>query len=101
MNRPPTNARRLTLRQAQILRLVALGLTNGEIGKRMYLSEDTVKSHLWRLFKAMGARSRAHAIAMLLAPHGFLPIHPDRPTLAAAPPPDGAPGLVRAAAVGA
>jgi len=39
----------LTPRERQILRLVALGMTNKEIGKELFISECTVKSHLQRV----------------------------------------------------
>lgn len=49
-------------REMQILYLVALGYTNGAIGGVLYLSADTVKTHLRRLFVKLGARDRAHAV---------------------------------------
>jgi DNA-binding CsgD family transcriptional regulator len=51
-------------RQHEVLSLVANGLSNAEIGVRLQISEETVKSHLHNLFKGMGALNRAHAIAI-------------------------------------
>lgn len=52
----------LTVQQARVVRLIADGLTNREIGDRLFLTEDTVKTHMSRLMKAMGARTRAHVV---------------------------------------
>jgi DNA-binding NarL/FixJ family response regulator len=53
----------LTERQVEILRLVALGLSNGEIAARLHLSEHTVKRHLANLLTKLGLSSRAAAVA--------------------------------------
>lgn len=53
--------RRLTLRQQQLMRLVASGLTNKEIAEELRLSEFTVKSHMSRILKRLGAQSRNEA----------------------------------------
>jgi len=39
------------------------GRSNGEIGRQLALSEDTVKTHARRLFAKLDARDRAHAVA--------------------------------------
>jgi len=39
------------------------GRSNAEIGKELYLSEDTVKTHARRLFRKLGAADRAQAVA--------------------------------------
>ncbi len=54
---------RLHLRETQILELIALGLRNREIGERLFLSEETVKWYLKRLFAKLDVRSRTEAIA--------------------------------------
>jgi DNA-binding NarL/FixJ family response regulator len=54
----------LTARQRQVLCLVACGLSNVEIGGRLYIAEDTVKTILRVMFKQLGARNRAHAVAL-------------------------------------
>jgi DNA-binding NarL/FixJ family response regulator len=59
------NGRRLTLteRELQVLRGMADGKSNAEIGRELFVSEDTVKTHARRLFRKLGARDRAHAVA--------------------------------------
>jgi DNA-binding NarL/FixJ family response regulator len=54
----------LTERELQVLRGMADGKSNAEIGRDLYVSEDTVKTHARRLFRKLGARDRAHAVAV-------------------------------------
>lgn len=54
----------LTERELQVLRGMGRGRSNAEIGKELYLSEDTVKTHARRLFRKLGAADRAQAVAM-------------------------------------
>ena len=54
----------LTERELQVLRGMGRGRSNNEIGKELYLSEDTVKTHARRLFRKLGAADRAQAVAM-------------------------------------
>ncbi|BBB02242.1 putative two-component system response regulator [Actinacidiphila reveromycinica] len=51
----------LTRREAEILTLIAQGLTNPEIADRLFLSKHTVKSHINRIFLKTGSRDRAAA----------------------------------------
>jgi DNA-binding NarL/FixJ family response regulator len=53
----------LTERELQVLHRMADGKSNAEIGRELYVSEDTVKTHARRLFRKLGARDRAHAVA--------------------------------------
>lgn len=53
----------LHCREAQILELVASGLRNREIGERLFLSEETVKWYLKRLYDKLSVRTRTEAIA--------------------------------------
>ena len=53
-----------TERELQILHGMSEGQSNGEIGRELFLSEDTVKTHARRLFQKLGARDRAHAVAL-------------------------------------
>jgi DNA-binding NarL/FixJ family response regulator len=52
----------LTQREAEILALIAGGLTNTEIAARLFLSNHTVKTHISRIFAKTGSRDRAAAI---------------------------------------
>jgi DNA-binding NarL/FixJ family response regulator len=57
---PPPDG--LTQREAEILALIAQGLTNPEIAARLFLSNHTVKTHISRIFAKTGSRDRAAAI---------------------------------------
>ncbi len=52
----------LTEREAEILGLIAVGLTNPEIAARLFVTSHTVKSHINRIFAKTGSRDRAAAI---------------------------------------
>ena len=53
-----------TNREIEVLQLISEGLVNREIGQRLFLSEETVKSHVRHLLAKLQARSRAHAVAI-------------------------------------
>lgn len=55
----------LTARQREILSLVVEGLSNAEIGKRLYLSESTIKQHLRAAYKALGVKNRTEAARLV------------------------------------
>lgn len=55
----------LTEREREVLRLMASGLTNAQIGARLYVSEETVKTHVKKLMRKMGVANRSQAGAML------------------------------------
>ena len=52
----------LTAREAEVLILLASGLSNAEIAQRLFLSHATVKTHINRIFAKTGARDRAQAV---------------------------------------
>lgn len=56
----------LTLREIQILELLSDGQSNKEIGQRLAIADETVKSHLKRLYEKLGAADRAQAVAIAL-----------------------------------
>jgi DNA-binding NarL/FixJ family response regulator len=60
--RPPDPPDGLTQREAEILSLIAQGLTNGEIAERLFLSNHTIKTHINRIFAKTGSRDRVAAI---------------------------------------
>ena len=53
-----------TAREVEVLRLIGDGLANREIGVELFLSEETVKSHVRHILAKLQARSRAHAVAV-------------------------------------
>ncbi|MFD2474256.1 response regulator [Amycolatopsis silviterrae] len=63
MNRMRTPAAALSPREIEVLGLVADGLSNLEISKRLFLSQATVKSHLVHIYTKLGVDSRTAAVA--------------------------------------
>jgi DNA-binding NarL/FixJ family response regulator len=55
---------RLTEREAQVLRLMAEGLTNAEIASQLHVSVETVKTHVGNVLSKLGARDRIQAVIM-------------------------------------
>jgi DNA-binding NarL/FixJ family response regulator len=53
----------LTERELQVLTGMAAGKSNAQIGRDLYLSEDTIKTHARRLFRKLGVGDRAQAVA--------------------------------------
>ncbi len=53
---------RITPRELEILESIAAGLSNREIGERLFVSENTVKTHTARLFDKLSARRRTQAV---------------------------------------
>lgn len=54
----------LTPRELEILELIAKGLSNREIAERVFVSENTVKTHSSRVFEKLGARRRTQAVQL-------------------------------------
>lgn len=57
------SALKLTERELEVLRGMGDGKSNAEIGRDLFVSEDTVKTHARRMFRKIGAKDRAHAVA--------------------------------------
>ena len=62
----------LTLRQSQLMSLVAMGLSNKEIAADLNLSEFTVKNHIYRVMKQVDAQSRHEAVNLIRAAGGSI-----------------------------
>ena len=59
----PGQEQGLTARQSEILALLAEGLTAAAVGEALFLSENTVKTHIAQILRRLGASNRAQAIA--------------------------------------
>jgi DNA-binding CsgD family transcriptional regulator len=65
VSKEPADLSPLSPRQREVLELVAQGLSNAEIGKRLYLSESTVKQHLRKIYRLVGVSNRIEASNLL------------------------------------
>ncbi|MFJ9339943.1 response regulator [Streptomyces sp. NPDC101733] len=63
MDRMRTPSEALTKRELEVLQLVADGLSNQQVSKRLFLSQATVKSHLVHIYAKLGVDSRTSAVA--------------------------------------
>ena len=57
----------LSARETEVLRLVARGLTNGDIARQLYISEATVKTHLLRVFNKLDVADRTAAVTTAMS----------------------------------
>jgi DNA-binding NarL/FixJ family response regulator len=62
---PTSDLDALTIRQREILQLVAQGLSNAQIAKSLFLSESTVKQHLRATYKVLGVSDRKEAARLI------------------------------------
>lgn len=62
----------LSIREKQVIGLVAMGLTNREVADQLFLAESTVKSHLSSAFGKLGVHSRHEAIDLIVDPESGL-----------------------------
>ena len=62
----------ITPRELEVLELIARGMSNREIAAKLYVSENTVKTHSSRVFDKLGARRRTQAV-QLAKEFGLLP----------------------------
>jgi DNA-binding CsgD family transcriptional regulator len=70
--RQPLSNNCLTPRELQVAELVALGKTNSEIGRALWITENSVKQALKRMFRKLKVSSRAEMVAHLYAPQNHL-----------------------------
>lgn len=67
----PVTLDTLTARELDVFRLIALGLSNAEIGRELFISDTTVKTHVTRLLRKLQVRDRAQAIVLAYHHHLF------------------------------
>jgi DNA-binding NarL/FixJ family response regulator len=61
---PPKELDELTEREVEILRLIASGLSNAEIGEELHISETTVKTHVTHVLQKLNLRDRVQAVVL-------------------------------------
>ena len=67
--RRPATTPSLSAREVEVLRGVGRGLTNAEIGRELFITEATVKTHLLRIFNKLGVSDRTAAVTTAMAHH--------------------------------
>jgi len=60
----PRSTRRITARELEVLALIADGFSTREIAQRLWITDETVRTHVRRLLNRLGARTRAHAVGI-------------------------------------
>jgi DNA-binding NarL/FixJ family response regulator len=61
---PPKEVDDLSEREREVFRLIARGLSNAEIGDKLYISETTVKTHVTHIFQKLDLRDRVQAVVL-------------------------------------
>lgn len=68
-NRPPSGWDSLTPTETSVVDLLVQGLTNRVIGEKMFISPDTVKTHLAHVYDKLGVRTRTEVAALAARRH--------------------------------
>ena len=76
---PPREVESLTAREMDVFRLITRGYSNAEIGRDLFISDTTVKTHVTRLLQKLDLRDRAQAI-VLAYETGLFPLSDERPS---------------------
>jgi DNA-binding NarL/FixJ family response regulator len=61
---PPKEFEQLTTREQEVFRLIAAGHSNAEIGRELYISETTVKTHVTHILQKLNLRDRVQAVVL-------------------------------------
>jgi DNA-binding NarL/FixJ family response regulator len=61
---PPKELEELSERERDVFRLMAEGMSNGEIGEKLFISETTVKTHVGHILQKLGLRDRVQAVVL-------------------------------------
>ena len=61
---PPARFGELTTREQEVFRLIAIGRSNAEIGRELYIGEGTVKTHVTHVLQKLDLRDRVQAVVL-------------------------------------